>query len=148
MSLFDLAHGNSEDIFFTFKIYELLEVEIAKLGLTKLYNLLISPATTKFAKIERKGLDVDQELLPIIGERLSKKIVEAKESLKAIPETKDYNLNSSAKKVQILFTDEDGFKLFPPKSSKKTGKPSADSKCLSELVLQIEEELEYRSKKK
>lgn len=148
MSLFDIAHGNAEDIYYTFKIYELLRVELEKIELTKLYDTLISPLTPIFAKMERAGLRVDTELLPKIGEELDKKVQKAKVDLYKIPEVKDYNLNSPAKKVQILYTDEDGFALYPPKRSKKTGEPSTDKKCLDELVVLIEEELESRSRKK
>jgi len=148
MSLFDLAQGNAEDIYMTFKIHTLLKEEVEKVGLTKLYRELISPLLNKFAKAEREGMRIDESLLPEIGEKLSALIEQRTKELRAIPEVKDYNLDSPAQKAKILFTDEDGFALYPPKLSKKTGKPSTDSKCLTELVMQIEEELEYRSRKK
>lgn len=147
MSLFDLAEGGAEDCYYTFKIYELLEKEIEKVGLTKLYKTLISPLTTKFAKIEREGLKVDETILPKIGEKLKEKIDKLKEEIKGIPEVKDYNLGSSQQKCKILFTDEDGFGLYPTRKSKKTGEPSSDAQCLDELLSQIEEELELRKKK-
>lgn len=148
MSLFDLAQGNSEDIYFTYKIHDILIKEVEKIKLAKLYEKLISPLTTVFARIEREGLDVDQEMLPVIGNALTKKINKSNEALRAIPEVKQYNLASSAQKCKILYTDEDGFALYPPKRSKETGNPSTDSKCLDELVFMIEEELESRKRKK
>ena len=146
MSLFDLAQGGAEDIFFTYKIDELLSKEIERIKLTKLYDTLISPLTTEFAEIERKGLDVDTDLLPVIGIELEKLMELRNKEIREIPEVKDYNLGSSAQKVKILFTDEDGFALYPPKRSKETDAPSTDKKCLDELVMQIEEELESRKK--
>jgi len=146
MSLYDLAQGGAEDIFFTYKIDELLSKEIERIKLTKLYDTLISPLTTEFAEIERRGLDVDTDLLPVIGIELEKLMELRNKEIREIPEVKDYNLGSSAQKVKILFTDEDGFALYPPKRSKETDAPSTDKKCLDELVAQIEEELESRKK--
>ena len=148
LSLFDLAEGNATDTFFTFKIYELLDEQVAKIGLTKLYETLISPLTTEFAEIEREGLAIDTELLPIIGKQLEELIGRKNLELRAIPEVKDYNLGSPAQKAAILFTDEAGFALYPPMRSKKTDAPSTNAACLDELILQIEEELESRGKKK
>lgn len=148
MSLFDLAQGGAEDVYFTYKINEILSKEVENIGLTKLYDVLISPLTTEFAEMEREGLRIDRNLLPEIGAALEKLIAQKNQELRAIPEVKDYNLGSPAQKAAILFTDEEGFALYPPMRSKKTDAPSTDAKCMDELINQIEEELESRGKKK
>jgi DNA polymerase I-like protein with 3'-5' exonuclease and polymerase domains len=144
MSLADLAEGNAQDAFFTLRIFELLETQIKELNLHHLYGSLIAPMTPIFAEIEYQGLEVDTNTLSILNAELESKILSKKEQIHSIIEVPaDANMNSSADLVDILFTNDTGFNLYPPVNTAK-GKPSVNSECIEILLEQIEEELESR----
>jgi len=144
MSLADLAEGNAQDAFFTLRIFELLETQIKELDLHHLYGSLIAPMTPIFAEIEYNGLQVDTTTLDALNTQLDGKILSKKEQIHSIMEVPaDANMNSSANLVDILFTNDTGFNLYPPVNTAK-GKPSVNSECIEVLLEQIEEELESR----
>ena len=144
MSLADLAEGNAQDAFFTLRIFELLETQIKDLNLHHLYGSLIAPMTPIFAEIEYNGLSVDSETLDVLNAQLDNKIKDKEAEIRALPEvsTED-NLNSTQDLVDILFTREGSFQLYPPVNTAK-GKPSVNSECIDILLEQIDEELESR----
>lgn len=144
MSLADLAEGNAQDAFFTLRIFELLETQIKDLNLHHLYGSLIAPMTPIFAEIEYNGLNVDSETLDVLNTQLDNKIKDKESEIRALPEvnTED-NLNSTQDLVDILFTREGSFQLYPPVNTAK-GKPSVNSECIDILLEQIDEELESR----
>ena len=144
MSLADLAEGNAQDAFFTLRIFELLEGQLKDLELHHLYDTLIAPMTPVFAKIEYHGLDVDSQTLDVLNTQLDSKIKDKEAEIRALPEvsTED-NLNSTQDLVDILFTREGSFQLYPPVNTAK-GKPSVNSECIDILLEQIDEELESR----
>lgn len=144
MSLADLAEGNAQDAFFTLRIFELLETQIKDLNLHHLYGSLIAPMTPIFAEIEYNGLNVDSQTLDVLNTQLDNKIKDKESEIRALPEvsTED-NLNSTQDLVDILFTREGSFQLYPPVNTAK-GKPSVNSECIDILLEQIDEELESR----
>ena len=144
MSLADLAEGNAQDAFFTLRIFELLETQIKDLNLHHLYGSLIAPMTPIFAEIEHNGLSVDSQTLDVLNTQLDSKIKDKESEIRALPEvnTED-NLNSTQDLVDILFTREGSFQLYPPVNTAK-GKPSVNSECIDILLEQIDEELESR----
>jgi DNA polymerase I-like protein with 3'-5' exonuclease and polymerase domains len=144
MSLADLAEGNAQDAFFTLRIFELLETQIKDLNLHHLYGSLIAPMTPIFAEIEYNGLNVDSQTLDVLNMQLDNKIKDKEFEIRALPEvsTED-NLNSTQDLVDILFTREGSFQLYPPVNTAK-GKPSVNSECIDILLEQIDEELESR----
>ena len=144
MSLADLAEGNAQDAFFTLRIFELLEGQLKDLELHHLYDTLIAPMTPIFAEIEYHGLEVDTNTLGNLNTDLESKIQSKKDQIHSIMEVPaDANMNSSADLVDILFTNDTGFNLYPPVNTAK-GKPSVNSECIETLLEQIEEELESR----
>ena len=100
--------------------------------------------TPVFAKIEYHGLDVDSQTLDVLNTQLDSKIKDKEAEIRALPEvsTED-NLNSTQDLVDILFTREGSFQLYPPVNTAK-GKPSVNSECIDILLEQIDEELESR----
>jgi DNA polymerase I-like protein with 3'-5' exonuclease and polymerase domains len=144
MSLADLAEGNAQDAFFTLRIFELLETQIKDLNLHHLYGSLIAPMTPIFAEIEYNGLNVDSQTLDVLNMQLDNKIKDKEFEIRALSEvsTED-NLNSTQDLVDILFTREGSFQLYPPVNTAK-GKPSVNSECIDILLEQIDEELESR----
>jgi DNA polymerase I-like protein with 3'-5' exonuclease and polymerase domains len=144
MSLTELAEGNAQDAFFTWKIFHLLEDQLKELELHHLYENLIAPMTPVFAEIEYNGLEVDSSTLDKLNADLEVKITGKHQDIKAIPEVAvEDNMNSSADLVDILFTRENSFQLYPPVNTAK-GKPSVNSECIEILLEQIEDELESR----
>lgn len=146
MSLLDIADGNSADVFMTWKIFQELEKQMIKLGLMDIYDKLLSPLTTRFSNIERRGLGVNMHAVDKMEAPLREDIVATDKKIREIPKVpKDINLASSKQLVDLLFEDEGGFLLYPPNRSKKTNKPSADGKTIEELMGLIEAELERRN---
>lgn len=144
MSLADLAEGNAQDAFFTWKIFHLLEGQLKDLQLHHLYDSLIAPMTPIFAEIEYNGLQVDMETLVSLNTDLDAKIAEKNNQIHSMMEVpNEANLNSSADLIDILFTNDQGFTLYPPVNTAK-GKPSVNAECIEILLEQIEEELESR----
>lgn len=144
MSLTELAEGNAQDAFFTWKIFHLLEGQLKDLDLHHLYETLIAPMTPVFAEIEYNGLEVDSGTLDTLNNNLESKIMQKHQDIKSIPEVSaEDNMNSSADLIDILFTRENSFQLYPPVNTAK-GKPSVNAECIEILLEQIEEELESR----
>lgn len=144
LSLVEIAEGNAQDAYFTLKLFHLLEENLKELNVHYLYDKLISPLFPVFASIEHMGLDVDVKTLEVIGSKLEAIIKEKDSIIRSMPEVGKYKLGSSKDMIQIMFTDENGFTLYPPKFTKKSEAPSTDSECFDILLAQIEEELGSR----
>jgi DNA polymerase I-like protein with 3'-5' exonuclease and polymerase domains len=148
MSLLDIADGNAQDVYMTWMIFQELEKAMKKLNLIEYYDKLISPCTTRFARAEYNGLDVNMKVVDTIAVPLKAEIEAADAKLRSVPKVpKDINLGSSKQLVDLLFEDDEGFLLYPPNRSKQTGRPSADAPTIEELKTLIEEELEKRNVK-
>ena len=70
MPLADCAEGNAMDSYFTLKLFKVLEAALDDLKAHALYEKLISPITTVFAEMERRGLDVSRDSLDKVGRDL------------------------------------------------------------------------------
>jgi len=146
ISLVDCAEGNAMDSYFTLKLFELFEERLEGLGVTALYDGLISPLTEEFSEMEYDGLNVSREKLAEVGGELQEACLEIEETVYSSDKVmEDDNLSSTNDLVQILYTREDGFNLYPPDRTAK-GKPSVSAPTLKILLGQINEELARRSK--
>lgn len=144
MSLVDCCEGNGADVYFTLKLFHLLEDKLAELGMMDLIDDLICPALTMFAEMEFKGIDVVEEQLSVVGNTLRISNTEAEDALYDWEEAlSSDNLSSTADIIKVLYTREGGFELYPPVRTDK-GKPSTAAPVIKIMLAQIEEELEKR----
>ena len=144
MPLGKMAFGNALDAFYTLEIYYILEEKLRELGLIKLYESLLSPITPILAKIEYKGLDVDEFAVDKAEEEMAVLLSETKALVYNIQEVKpEVKLKSPKDIVGVLFLNEDGFGFYPPFRTKK-GAPATDKRTKETLVNQVEEELKRR----
>mgnify|MGYP006412868701 FL=1 len=96
--------------------------------------------------MEYDGLNVSREKLAEVGGELQEACLEIEETVYSSDKVmEDDNLSSTNDLVQILYTREDGFNLYPPDRTAK-GKPSVSAPTLKILLGQINEELARRSK--
>jgi DNA polymerase I-like protein with 3'-5' exonuclease and polymerase domains len=147
MSLHEIAEGNAMDVFFTLRIFDLLTERLAENpSLEKAYTLMMSPLAAEFAEIEARGFVVDTEVLEGLDEEVSANVKELHDAVLALPRVPgNMNLNSNPQLVELLYTGDDGYQLFPPYTSKKTKNPSCDKNSMEFLIEAIEAELGRRS---
>ena len=141
MPLSDCYEGNAADSYFTLKLYHLIMEKLGGLGNTKLLEQIISPVLPVFAEMEFEGLDVDMKQLSVVGKQLKDTNIDVTDSLyeyKQVSNTQ--NLSSNNDLIDILYTDEKGFALYPPDMT-PTGKPSVSAPTLKLLLDQINAEL-------
>ena len=144
MSLADCCEGNAYDTYFTLKLYFLIEEKLEELGMTNLVDNLIMPSLGVFSEMEHRGMLVDEDQLESIGHELFSKNIEEEDTLYSFPQVNsEDNLSSNNTLIEILYTRESGFALYPPDLTAK-GKPSVSAPTLSLLVEQIEEEIASR----
>jgi len=144
LSLRDCARGNALDSYFTLKLFHTLMEELENTGADKLYDKLISPVTTVFADMEREGLRVSRDALKSVGKELNHSNINLEDGLYDYPQVhKDDNISSNSNLIEILYTREDGFRLYPPDNTAK-GNPSVSAPTLKILLEQIESELSGR----
>ena len=127
MSLSDCCEGNAADTYFTLKLFNLIEEKIKDLGMEKVVSQLVMPSLSTFSKMEYEGMEVSEE-----DELYTFKEVDTSS-----------NLSSNSDLIEILYTNEDGFQLYPPDRTTK-GAPSVSAPTLKLLLGQIEEELDSR----
>jgi DNA polymerase I-like protein with 3'-5' exonuclease and polymerase domains len=145
--LADCLFGNAMDTNFTLKIFHLLEGKLKEQGCWDVMEKLLSPTLPAFADMEFGGLDVAPEELGIVGRSLDRQQMMAEDDLLMHPKVfKGANVQSTVDLRAILFTDEQGFALYPPKRTGK-GEPSTDKATLDMLKDFLNEELEEREKK-
>ena len=102
------------------------------------------PSIEHFAVMEHNGIDIDLDAMETVGRQLKSKNMDEEDSLydfKCI--NKDDNLSSTADLIDILYTRDGGFELYPPDRTAK-GKPSVSAPTLKLLLEQIDEELKTR----
>lgn len=144
MSLVDCCEGNGADVYFTLKLYHLIEEKLEELGMMDLVHDLICPALTMFADMEYKGIDIVEDQLGAVGNTLRLANTEAEDELYDCEEVlSSDNMSSTASIIEVLYTREGAFELYPPMRTDK-GKPSTAAKVLKTMLAQIEEELENR----
>ena len=102
------------------------------------------PSLETFAEMEWEGLDVALSELGSVGKQLSDKNINSEDNLYGFDavDTSD-NLSSNNDLIEILYTREEGFGLYPPDRTAK-GSPSVSAPTLKLLLTHIDEELEKR----
>jgi DNA polymerase I-like protein with 3'-5' exonuclease and polymerase domains len=144
MSLSDCCEGNAADTYFTLKLFHLIEEKIKELGMEKIVSKLIMPSLSTFTEMEYEGMDVSESKLKDVGRQLTHANIEEEDELYKFKEVKTSdNLSSNSDLIEILYTRDDGFQMYPPDRTAK-GAPSVSAPTLKLLLSQIEKELEDR----
>ena len=144
MALSDCCEGNAADSYFTLKLFNLIEEKLNELGMGKLLSKLIMPSLSTFSKMEHAGMQVCEEKLDSVGRSLRIVNIEEEDNLYTFKQiTTLDNLSSNSNLIEILYTREDGFGLYPPDRTAK-GTPSVSAPTLKLVVEHIEEELKKR----
>jgi DNA polymerase I-like protein with 3'-5' exonuclease and polymerase domains len=145
--LADCLYGNCMDTNFTLKIFHLLEEKLKEQGCWDVMDKLLSDVIPIMSEMEYGGLDVDPSVLDEVGRSLNKQQMIAEDDLLMHPKVfKGANLQATVDLREILFLDEKGFKLYPPKRTSK-GVPSTDKATLDTLLDFVNDELAERQKK-
>ena len=144
MALSDCCEGNAADSYFTLKLFNLIEEKIKELGMEKLLTKLIMPSLSTFAEMEFEGMQVSESKLDEVGRHLRVSNIEEEDNLYAFKQlvTSD-NLSSNNDLIEILYTREGAFELYPPDRTGK-GSPSVSAPTLKLLLEHIDEELKNR----
>lgn len=144
IALSDCCEGNAADAYFTLKLFNLIFDKFSELGLVPFFDKVLAPANTIFSEIEFAGLEVCPKTLESVGKVLKTANIETEDTLYAYKEVmpKD-NLSSTVNLSEILYTNEQGFGLYPPDRTAK-GAPSVSAPTLKILLEHIEQELRSR----
>ena len=144
MALSDCCEGNAADSYFTLKLFDLIEDKIRDLGMEKIISQLIMPSLSTFSQMEYEGMQVSEDKLKEVGRQLRVANIEEEDGLYNFDqvETSD-NLSSNLDLIEILYTREGAFELYPPDRTGK-GSPSVSAPTLKLLLEHIEEELKKR----
>jgi DNA polymerase I-like protein with 3'-5' exonuclease and polymerase domains len=144
MALSDCCEGNAADSYFTLKLFNLIEKKLVELGMGPLLAKLIMPSLSTFSEMEYEGMRVSEEKLESVGRQLRVANIDEEDNLYGFAEveTSD-NLSSNNDLIEILYTREDSFGLYPPDRTAK-GTPSVSAPTLKLLLEHIEEELKKR----
>jgi DNA polymerase I-like protein with 3'-5' exonuclease and polymerase domains len=144
MSLSDCLEGNAADSYFTLKIYDLICTKLQEMGMETILEELIMPALPMFVEMEHRGMDVSEDQLKLVGKQLRDININEEDKLYAFEKVESQdNLSSNNDLIEILYTREDAFELYPPDRTAK-GTPSVSAPTLKLLLSQIEEELKSR----
>lgn len=135
--------GNSLDAFFTLNLYNKFREDLAKEKVFTLLNSVIVPASEILTESEYEGMDIDTVELKNLDAEINKMLDGVKQKISEHKEVGDKNLNSTKDMIEILYTGEDGFKLYPPD---RTGKdaPSVAAGTIELLLSIIKSELSKR----
>jgi DNA polymerase I-like protein with 3'-5' exonuclease and polymerase domains len=144
MALSDCCEGNAADSYFTLKLFNLIEDRIKELGMGNILSSLIMPSLSMFSEMEFAGMQVSEEKLGEVGRQLNVANIEEEDALYGFPQvsTSD-NLSSNNDLIEILYTREGAFEMYPPDRTGK-GSPSVSAPTLKLLLEQIEQELNKR----
>ena len=144
MALSDCCEGNAADSYFTLKLFDLIEDKIRDLGMEKIISQLIMPSLSTFSEMEYKGMQVSEDKLTEVGRQLRVANIEEEDGLYDFEQVKTSdNLSSNNDLIEILYTREGAFELYPPDRTGK-GSPSVSAPTLKLLLEHIEEELKKR----
>jgi len=123
------------------KLFHLIEEKIKELGMEKVVSKLIMPSLSTFSEMEWEGMDVSESKLKEVGRQLTHANIEEEDNLYQFKEVKTSdNLSSNNDLIEILYTRDDGFEMYPPDRTTK-GAPSVSAPTLKLLLGQIEKEL-------
>ncbi|MBN4076493.1 DNA polymerase I [Gemmatimonas aurantiaca] len=119
-----------EDADYTYRLRGALEPEVARLGLSDLFNNIECPLIEVLFAMEREGVTIDPGFLNTMSEELEKEIDAAQRQI--FKETgREFNINSPQQLSAVLF-EELGLPT-KGKTAKKTGY-STDVRVLEELA--------------
>ncbi len=135
--------GNALDAFFTLNLYNKFKAELEKEKVFALLNEVVIPASEVLVMSEYNGMDIDVVELKSLDNEITKKIKEVKEKISRHKEVGDRNLNSTKDMISILYTGDEGFKLYPPDKTAKEA-PSVSADTISLLLSMINSELDKR----
>jgi len=144
MALSDCCEGNAADSYFTLKLFNLIEEKIKELGMEKIISKLIMPSLSTFSEMEYEGMQVSEKKLKVVARQLTQANIEEEDKLYEFDkvQTTD-NLSSNNNLIEILYTREGAFELYPPDRTNK-GSPSVSAPTLKLLLDHIETELTKR----
>ena len=144
MALSDCCEGNAADSYFTLKLFNLIEEKLIELGREKLLSQLIMPSLSTFSEMEYEGMQVSEKKLKVVARQLTQANIEEEDKLYEFDkvQTTD-NLSSNNDLIEILYTREGAFELYPPDRT-AMGHPSVSAPTLKLLLEHIEEELKKR----
>ena len=144
MALSDCCEGNAADSYFTLKLFNLIEEKIKELGMERIISKLIMPSLSTFSEMEFEGMQVSEDKLKEVGRQLRVANIEEEDDLYNFEQVKTSdNLSSNLDLIEILYTREGAFELYPPDRTGK-GSPSLSAPTLKLLLEHIEEELKKR----
>jgi len=144
MSLSDCCEGNAADAYFTLKLFNLIEEKIRELGMEGLITKLIMPSLSTFSEMEYEGMLVSEDKLEEVGRHLRVSNIDEEDALYGFEEVKTSdNMASNNDLIEILYTREDAFEMYPPDRTAK-GTASVSAPTLKLLLEHIEEELKRR----
>ena len=144
MALSDCCEGNAADSYFTLKLFDLIEEKIKELRMEKILSKLIMPSLSTFSEMEYEGMQVSEEKLGSVGRQLRVANIEEEDTLYGYSQViTDDNLSSNNDLIEILYTREGAFEMYPPDRTAK-GTPSVSAPTLKLLLEHIEEELKKR----
>lgn len=132
------------DSYFTLKLFDVVVERLEELGVAHFVEQVITPSLSAFAEMEYEGMMVSQPRLQRLGKDLSDLTLDQEDSLYRFAEIKKTdNLSSNNDLIEILYTREGGFELYPPDKTTK-GSPSVSAPTLKLLLEQINKELAKR----
>ena len=144
MDLSDCCEGNAADSYFTLKLFNLIEEKIKDLGMENIISKLIMPSLSTFSEMEYEGMQVSESKLDEVGRHLRVSNIEEEDNLYTFKQvTTSDNLSSNNDLIEILYTREGAFEMYPPDRTAK-GAPSVSAPTLKLLLEHIEEELKRR----
>jgi DNA polymerase I-like protein with 3'-5' exonuclease and polymerase domains len=144
MSLSDCLEGNAADSYFTLKIFDLIFDKLKEMRMGPILTELIMPALPMFVEMEHRGMEVSEDQLQVVGKQLRHMNIHEEDLLYSFDEVQsEDNLSSNNDLIEILYTRETAFELYPPDRTAK-GTPSVSAPTLKLLLSQIEEELKKR----
>ena len=144
MPLSDCCEGNAADSYFTLKLFNLIEEKIKELGMEKIISKLIMPSLSTFSEMEYEGMQVSEKKLKVVARQLTQANIEEEDKLYEFDQVQTTdNLSSNNNLIEILYTREGAFELYPPDRTNK-GSPSVSAPTLKLLLDHIETELTKR----
>lgn len=144
MPLSDCCEGNAADSYFTLKLFNVIEEKIKELGMEKIISKLIMPSLSPFSQMEYEGMQVSEKKLKVVARQLTQANIEEEDKLYEFDQVQTTdNLSSNNDLIEILYTREGAFELYPPDRTNK-GSPSVSAPTLKLLLDHIETELKKR----
>jgi DNA polymerase I len=128
-----VAKYSCEDAWATLRLHQHFQPALKEKQLERLYHEVEMPLVPVLARMERRGIYVDAEVLSDISEELCEKMSELQKSIFALV-GREFNLNSTKQLQQILFEEMKIHETLNIKRIKKTKAGfSTDSSVLEML---------------